>query len=435
MLTGGARRGSTLRTFLAASAFGALRHPAFAAYTAAGFVSHVGTWTQKVGVGWLAWELTRSSAWVGAVAFADLFPAVLLGLVGGAVADRRDQRRLAVLTQAAALLQSLALLALALAGALTIWPLLGLTLLLGVVDGLHQPVRLALVPRLAPPGDIAKAVGLNSIAFNAARFAGPALAGVLLLSSGAGAVFAANALSFVPFLVTLAVVRLTALPPPASRAAGGAGSIARDVLAGLRYAAGHEVLAPALALLAITCGLLRPFTELLPALAAGVHRGDAGTLAAFTAAVGLGAMAGAFWASRGRDRAELARSALLATPLLAGSVLLLAAAGRVAVALPALAAAGFFAVAANVATQSLIHLAAEPRMHGRALGLFGLVFRGGTALGALLLGLAGERTGLPAAMAGAGLLALAAWLAMRGRLSALIPGGDPGPQPAAERAA
>jgi hypothetical protein len=77
----------------------ALRNPNYAVYVAGNSVSLIGTWMQRIGVGWLTWELTQSHAWLGLVAFADLFPSVFFGPIGGAIADRFDRLRIILTSQ------------------------------------------------------------------------------------------------------------------------------------------------------------------------------------------------------------------------------------------------------------------------------------------------------------------------------------------------
>jgi Transmembrane secretion effector len=105
----------------------ALGHRDFAIYTAGNAVSLVGTWMQRLATGWLTWELTGSGAWLGVVAFADLFPTILVGRVAGAAADRWDRLKVTRATQTLALCQSAILFALTATGAMTVELLVVLT--------------------------------------------------------------------------------------------------------------------------------------------------------------------------------------------------------------------------------------------------------------------------------------------------------------------
>lgn len=404
----------------------ALRNPNYGAYTAGSSISLIGTWMQRIAVGWLAWELTGSGAWLGAVAFADLFPTIVVGPLAGVLADRWDQLRVIRIGQVLGLLQALALFALTATGTITIGMLLALTLFLGIVAGMNQPARLALIPSLVPREDLSAAVAINSIIFNAARFIGPAAAGALIVTGGTASAFAVNAATFVLFLVALARVRLPPAPRPPKAAAG----ILEEIAEGVRYVAGHAGMAPMMLLLLATCLCVRPVVELLPGFAADVFGAGAAGLALLTSTVGAGAVLGGLWLAGRGDTAGLTRLALANTALLALAVLLFVATDRLSVAVPALLAAGGGMVVAGVGTQTLIQLSIHPGMRGRVMSLYGLIFRAGPAVGALSMGVISEETGLRWPVAVGALLTLAACLAAwsrRKRMAAAlegVPGGS-----------
>ncbi|MGH6924551.1 MAG: MFS transporter, partial [Propylenella sp.] len=213
----------------------ALKNPSFGIYTAGSAVSLIGTWMQRVVTGWLAWELTGSGAWLGLVVFADLFPTVIVGPIAGAYADRSDRLFVTKVSQTLAMLQAFALFGLTATGLINIWLLFVLTLFLGIVAAFNQPARLALIPALVPRSDLTAAVAVNSVVFNLARFLGPAVAGLVIATVGVPVAYAANALTFVAFLVALAWVRLIeeeALPSKH-------GTLFADLVAGIRYAGSH----------------------------------------------------------------------------------------------------------------------------------------------------------------------------------------------------
>lgn len=391
----------------------ALRNPNYGIYTAGSATSLIGTWTQRVAVGWLAWQLTQSGAWLGAVAFADLFPTVVIGPIAGAVADRWDRLRVIKTSQTLAMLQSFLLLGLTLSGAMTIGWLLALTAFLGMVAAFNQPARLALIPSLVPPADLGAAVAINSIIFNSARFIGPAVAGFLIVGGGVATAFAANALSFTAFLFALSRMRLqTEAPPPPLGRLG----FFTAIVDGLRYVIGHPGIGPLLLLMVAVSLCARPFIELLPGFAAAVFDTDARGLALLTSTVGAGAILGGLWlAQRGRT-AGLTTVVIGHTMILALALLAFVSSTDLWIAVPALAVTGWCMVTAGVGTQTLLQLSVEQAKRGRVLSLYGLIFRGAPAIGALAMGTLSERIGLrwPLA-AGAGVLILAVIWAVRQR--------------------
>jgi MFS family permease len=394
-----------------------LAHRNFGIYIAGISVSLIGTWMQRIGAGWLAWDLSHSGAVLGLVAFADLFPTIVFGPFGGALADRLDRLRMMRITQSLVMLQALSLFALTVSGVITVELLIGLVLVGGLVDGLNQPARLALVPSLVPRSNLATAVAINSIVFNLARFAGPALAGLVIVWWGVGLVFALNALSFLVFLLALARVRLETATP----AGQGRRSMLSAIADGLRYTAGHRGIGPLLLLHAILAVSARPFFELLPGFASEVFERGAPGLAMLGSAVGLGAVAAGLWLAQRSEDSRLTGVALGSSFLVTLSVLAFSLTTWFGAAVACLTLAGFGMVVAGVGTQTLIQTSVDETMRGRVLSLFGLIFRGGPAVGALLMGAASEVVGLQAPVAAGTVLGLVASILIwrrRGKIAA-----------------
>jgi predicted MFS family arabinose efflux permease len=388
-------------------------------YVLGNLFSVVGSWVQRVAVGWLTWELTESGVWLGVIAFADLLPTVVIGPFAGAFADRFDRLRLLMIAQSLAFLQALLLCGLTAMGWITIELLLGLTLYLGLVLGFSQPVRLALIPSLVRRENLSAAIAFNSILFNGARFVGPALAGVVIVWGGVAPAFAINALTFVALLLALSRVRVET-PTVVGLHPGG---ILAGIAEGLGYALRHPGIAPALLLLAATALLARPFAELLPGFAADVFDRGVDGLAWLTSATGLGAMAGGMWLAGRRTVAGLTRAMVAHIGVLVVALLVFSATRNFGVAVAALIAAGFAMVVCAVGIQTLMQVAVDGAMRGRVLSLYGLVLRVGMALGALMMGLASAGFGLRLPVAvGAALCAIAGLWAVRrlGRLTAAL---------------
>jgi predicted MFS family arabinose efflux permease len=392
----------------------ALGHRDFGVYVAGNSISLIGTWMQRIGVGWLAWELSHSGTVLGLVAFADLFPGVLIGPFGGALADRVDRLRVIKISQVLVMLQSLVLFALTASGAITVPLVLALVLFQGVVIGFNQPARLALIPSLVPRSDLATAVAINSIVFNAARFIGPALAGIAIVALDISAVFALNALSFLAFLFALSRLRLAPAAMPAAPR-----SMLAAVVDGLGYALRHPGIAPILLLQAVLALCARPFVELLPGFAAEVFGRGAPGLAILSSTIGIGAIVGGLWLAQRSDQGGLTGIVLGSSVLTALPVLAFALCPWFWPAVACVGLSGVAMVVAGAGTQTVLQAAVDENMRGRVLSLFGLIFRGGPALGALVIGAASEAFGLQAPLAVAALLGLLAALFMWRRRRAI----------------
>ncbi len=376
-----AGRNRVLRTF---------QHRNFQIYVCGNSVSLIGTWMQRVAVGWLAWELTHSGLWLGLVACADLLPTVVVGPFGGVLADRYETRRIMMAAQAFAFCQAVTLVVFALADWLTVEALAVLVLLNGFATGFYQPARLTLTYSLVPRADLATAIAINSIVFNLARFIGPAVAGVLILTVGVQGAFAVNALSFLALILALSCLKIEA------RAMTSVGSGRTSMLAelgdGLRYTLRHPGIGPMLLLLAVASLGLRPFVELLPGFAAEIFAGGAETLALLSSSVGAGAIvSGALIAQM--DSRHLTRRVLLANLLLIVAIGIFAVSTTLWLAVASVVLAGMAMVASGVAMQTLMQTAVDDVMRGRVLSLYGIIFVGGPAAGALLLGSLSEIVG------------------------------------------
>jgi MFS family permease len=396
----------------------ALRHRDFAIYTAGNAISLIGSWMQRLAIGWLAWELTGSGAWLGTIAFADLFPTIIVGPIAGAVADRWNRLHVTKTTQSLALCQSAILYLLTATGQMNIWILCALTALGGIISAFNQPARLALVPSLVPRSDMVAAVAIVSIIFNLARFIGPAVAGLMIVGTGLSAAFLVNTLTYVVFLAALALVRAA----PQSNSPEQPAFI-EQVVEGMRYALFHKGIGTILVLTIVTSVFSRPLAELLPGFASEVFHSGADGLALLTSTVGVGAVVGGFWVGGRSEARGLTRVSLMTSLTMAVAGMAFTATDRLWAAIPLLGIMGFAMSSSGIASQTLVQLAVPGSMRGRVLSLYGLIARGGPAVGALTMGLASERLGfrIPVALGCLIAAVTAIWmLARESRISAQL---------------
>ena len=367
--------------------------------------SLLANWMQRVGVGWLAWELTHSTDWLGAVAAADFAPMLVLAPLAGAVTDRGHPLRQVQIAQALILAQAIALTLLTFAGQMTIELLFGLSLLLGCLHPFSIAARHAVVPKTVPREHFATAIALDSAIFQTSRFIGPAIAGILIPTVGVGGTFAAYAVGLAIFLAALFCLDL----PPPDRKAHRQNHILQDVREGLAYVRGHPGIWPVFVLLSVVSVLMRPLQDMLPGFAGGVfHAGPVG-LALLTSSLGVGATISATWiATRGHVRG-LARLFVVGCLVLGIATLGFVATAELWVALIFGAFSGFALNSMSTSTQALVQTAVADHMRGRVMSLYTLIFRGTPAIGAVAIGLLAERFGLRLTFAAAAVICLAAW--------------------------
>ena len=382
----------------------ALSHHNLRLYIAGQSVSLIGLWVHRVALGWLVWDLTGSGAWLGIIAFADLAPGVILGPIAGAMADRFDRRRLAYAFQIVAMALTLLLAALTIGEATDIWLLLLFTFVLGVTTAFWQPARLALIPSLVPREDLGTTIAITSVNFNMARFVGPALAGPIILWAGVGPAFAFNGVSYVAFIAALAFIRT----PPRESDGRQRTNLFIDATRGVAYAVRHPGIGPMLLLMVLYAVTVRPLSELLPAVAGAIFAQGPAGLATMTSAMGAGALAAGSWMAWRGARGGLTGLVLVAAGAAAAASLALATAPWFLLAVVCLSVVGLCESLLGIGSQTLVQMAVDDAMRGRVVSLYGMIVRGGPALGALAIGTASEFAGLRLPIALAALIAFAA---------------------------
>jgi predicted MFS family arabinose efflux permease len=267
------------------------------------------------------------------------------------------------------------------------------------------------------------AVAINAAIFNTARFLGPAVGGLLIVAGGVGAAFVFNAMTFVIFIVALCNIQVVTADIGSRSKAG----LLADVWDGLTYAARHPGIGPAFITIIAAAFAMKPFADLLPGFAGEVFGGGAGTLAKMTSAVGLGALVSALWLAQ-RARVAGLTHITIATLAIGGVALLVFAMTRwYSLALVCCFIGGAMMTIGGTGTQTLLQNAVDGAMRGRVLSLYGVVFRGVPALGALIMGWSSEYVGLSAAVGSGGVLCLLAfgWCMRGGRDAARILEAEP----------
>jgi MFS family permease len=321
----------------------------------------------------------------------------VLGLVGGALADRFERRRMMMVTQGALALCALALAVVVALHADPVWVIDLIAALRGVILVFNNPSRQALIVELVGRGELANAIALNSSLNNATRIVGPAVAGVLIATVGIAWCFALNALSFGAVIAALAMMRPEEFHRGAARKRARLASSIRD---GLRYAVRRKTVAVVLAMLFVISTVAINFNVLLPIVARQTLQGGPQTYGAITACFGLGAFCGAL-ISASRSRAS--RTLLLAAAAGFGVFLLVAAPQRTlwGTAL-ALFATGVCYTVYTSSSNAIVQLATPGHMQGRIGGLYSYVFLASGPVGSLLVGWLCERGGTDLAFLVAG---------------------------------
>jgi len=379
------------------------KHRNYRLFFSGQLVSVFGTWMQMIALAWFVVDHTRSPLAVGILAFCRFLPFTLFGLVAGVLADRFDNRRLVMTTQAGAMAVSIALSILALTDATPLWAIYLLAALGGTATVFDAPGRQSLTFQLVGRDELPNAVALNATLFNASRMAGPALAGIVIAAGGTAACFIINAVSFLAVLAALALIRPAELHPV--ERGDSRPTVFRGVREGLVFAKKTRVVWVALVITTVLSTLGFNFNVLVPVLVRETLDAGPEVFGSMSAAFGAGALAGALLT------ATLGRASWKA--LLAGTagfgitVLVLAPQTSVPVAAALLFAAGVCFILWNSNTQSLLQLTAPDHLRGRVMSLFLFAFAGLGPPGSLAAGWLADVGGTRLAFAVAGVAGLA----------------------------
>jgi MFS family permease len=360
----------------------ALSHRNFAIFEGGLFPSYMTGWMQRVGAGWLAWELTHSPVWLGIIAAADLAPMLVLAPFAGAWTDRVNPLPLIRIAQALLLLQAALMSVLTATGWMSIEVLLALTIFSGLIYPFHSTARQSIIPSTVGREDFAPAIALDSALFHSTRFIGPAIAAFIIPAYGVQGTFFCHVLGSSLCLTTFLMLRLK--PPDRSQAYGR--NLFAQVADSLSYVARHDGLRPMLLLLAFTSTFVRPLQDMLPGFAGDVFHGGPRELAWLSSSVGIGAMAGAIYIATRGSLVGLARVTIVGYCGTGLAALCFVATNYFWFGVLCCAGIGFFLNVMSTSIQSLMQFSAEDSMRGRVMSLYLLIYRGMPAVGAVIIG-------------------------------------------------
>jgi MFS family permease len=375
-----------------------LRHRDFRLLWCGLVISAIGTWMQIVAQALLVLDLSHGSALaLGLVSLAQAAAFLVFALVGGAVADRVDKRRLLIGTQTLSLSFAALLGVLTACHVVAVWMVVILAFLQGASLSFDQPARAALVPELVPKDELFNAVSLQSIVFTGASTVGPALAGFGLAFIGYAGNFFANAVSYLGVIAALIAMRVPAIAGPMRTASPRA---IREALATVRADA-------ALPALMGVFGALLFFgpsaTVLIPVMGKEVLHLDAEHIGILFSASGVGAVVGGLCLASLRNPAHKARIVLAGACLWAAALCAFAVSRSFSSSVLTLILVGLFQVGVSATTITLLQTRVPHQMRGRVMSLNTLLIMGVRPLGdfpaaALIAGIGAPPTAIASAV-------------------------------------
>ena len=374
-------------------AWAPLRHPVFRALWIAQTVSNVGTWMQTVGAQWLIVSLGGTALTVSLVQTATTLPTFLIGLPAGALGDILDRRRLMLVSQFFMLVCAAVLGVLTLMDKIGIGTVLALTFGIGVGSALTRPAWQAVMPELVEPDEIPQAATLNGVSMNSARAVGPAIGGVVVAVTNAGAVFIANALSFVAVMGVLARWKR-----PPQESALGAEHIRHAIRVGARYVRHSPRLRSVLTRTLSFCLFSSALWALLPVVAHNRLDLGSGGYGLLLTAVGIGAVGGVFVISAARARLSTDHLVAAATLGFVAVALVLAWSNVVVLDAAALVIGGLCWIAVLSSLNASTQIALPGWVRARGMAMYLLVFQGGQAVGSVAWGALATHTSTATAL-------------------------------------
>jgi MFS family permease len=389
-------RPSSLRSF---------KHRNYRLFYTSSIISNIGTWVQRVAQDWLVLQLTHSGTALGIVTGLQFLPVLFLSLHGGALADRVDKRLVLIITNIGGGLSALTLGLLVVNHNVQIWHVYVLAISLGIFAAVDAPVRQSFAVEMVGREDLPNAVSLNSANFNGARLIGPALSGLMINAFGTGPSFILNGISFIGVIFALMAIRTEDLyrKPKVSKSD-------QSVREGLRYVRSRPDLLAVIVMVGIMsiCGL--NFQITLALMAKNEFGRGAGAFGILGSCVAIGSLSGAILSVRLGRKPTL--KFVMVGALVFGTITFIAGLmptyETFAMILPL---CGFAAITTIIAASSIIQTGSTTEVHGRIVGIYMLVYVGGTPIGSPVIGWIGQVAGPRwSLLIGGGVIAVAALL-------------------------
>jgi MFS family permease len=378
----------------------ALRSRNFRLFWLAQLISTIGTSLQVVVEGWLVYQVTDSTLWLGLVGFIGLLPVVPLALLGGVLIDRVPRRKLILLTQSGLLLQTTLFALVVRAGDIRLWQIIALYFLFGALLAIDHPARRAFVVDLVNQEDLANAVALNASLFNVSNLIGFVASGFLLATIGAAGAMSLNAASYLAPILALAAIRIADTRHDQQRP-----RLSNALSAGLVALWRQPAVLVVIGLTAIVGGLAWPIFGMMPAFAQDVLGTNTVGLGLLLAAGALGSVIGTAVVAR-LGRQQRGRSLLLACLLLALTVMGFAFSRNLLLAGFLMVMVGLVLIIVQSLAVTLVHLGITDQVRGRVMSLYSMVHAGADTAANTMVGGLALYLGLPLALCLGGALAL-----------------------------
>lgn len=375
------------------SIFPALAHRNYQLYFFGQGISLIGFWLQAVGIGWLVFQLTHAAFWVGTVAAIGGIPFLVFTTFAGVFIDKVNKQKLLIWTQVAEAISAILLGSLVVTGNINLPIVIVLAVFHGTVGSIDLPARFAFIVEMVGKRDLASAISLNIGEFNAARFIGPTIAGLVIASFGVGWAFILNGFSFLAGIWAIAMIRPVFNHKPQMDI-----HPLVSLKEGFRFAVRTEKILYFTILAAISAIFIWPYQTLMPPIAEKVFAAGAKGLGSMLSAAGAGSLAGAIFTSamsKAKNKNHLIFTGLLISAI---SLFLFSLNRSFTIAHGLLFFAGFGTIMLASTLNTQVQLATPDKMRARVLALYLTMFVGMMPIGNALAGTIAQRTSSQAAI-------------------------------------
>lgn len=384
------------------STFNAFKSRNYRLYFFGQSVSLIGTWMQKTAVSWVVYELTHSKWMLGVILFASMFPSFLFSFIGGVAADRYNRYRLLLATQVASMLQAVLLTVLVFTRHYTVWEIIVLSVVLGIINAFDVPARQSLVYEMVDDKkDLPNALALNSSMVNLSRLIGPGIAGLIIEKLGDDVCFGLNAISFIAVIGSLLAMRLPKYEKKQSTK-----NVFGELKEGMDYIKATPSIAFILLMLAGISLLVLPFSTLIPVYAKDIFKGTASTFGIIDSVIGLGAFSGAIFLASLKPGHNLKKILAINTLVFGAGLVFFSHETIYPIALFFATMSGFGMMSQITISNTLIQTTVAPHMRGRVISFYAMAFFGMQPLGGLIVGLISQRIGVQNTLLAQGCVAL-----------------------------
>jgi len=345
-------------------------------------ISLIGTWMQRIALPWLVYHKTGSAFLLGVVGFAGQIPTFLLSPLAGVVTDRFSRYKVLLTTQIISLVQALVLAVLALTGAIEIWHIVVLSIILGCINAFDVPARHSFVIQMVEKKeDLGNAIALNSLMFNGARLIGPTVAGIMLATTGEGVCFLINAVSYIFVIVSILMMRVERREIPKKNT-----RMISELKEGFHYTFGSMPIKHLIILLAVVNLFGSSYQVLMPVFAREILHGGSDIFGFLMGAAGLGALAGAAYLASRESVLRLGKNIPFAAAIFGIGLVMLALTNFLPVTLFLMVIIGLGLMLHTASSNTILQTITTDEMRGRVMSFYTMAIMGTAPFGSLLAG-------------------------------------------------